>query len=468
MVFWGWSETLSSRTRRSICRGHSTTRTKTGVTKHVHQNAATSSSMTMSNRSFSKKRKTITFALTVIVLILIVLNCHVFWSTLPLAIVASTTESLPTTFHTNDNRSTGNNNNNNINDYQNTLYNESYLYEQACDRPLTETVRSKWKMIDETLQDRYPDARVSGGIFLYPRQASLLRTLFQEILTRIVDDRNRPITLCETGFGSGHSMALFMDTVTSSQSLMMTTKTKTKTTKANTKQNDHRPVHILSFDKFDRPYQLDLWKTLNDTVTTTTTMQTPGLPNNVDDSERLPSLSLRYVIGNSCQTVPSTLSQDPTHQWCDILHGSSLCPSDNIDLVEHSPCGTLLTSTAMLALDDRAVYFGPQAQWRKLRDRECITTPICFQEAPLELERNFIFGKKGNSFSSVFCIAMVTGNCSLYPPPPSTIPTTIESSLGSSTAITTASSSCPTDLYSVLSTMRLEKFCPKYQIPVPS
>jgi hypothetical protein len=249
-------------------------------------------------------------------------------------------------------------------------------------------------MIDRTLSEKYPTARVSGGIFLYPRQASLLTTLIGEITTQI---GNRQVTLCETGFGSGHSLALFGYAAAK------------------------RPMRILSFDKFDRPYQLELWKTLNTTI--------------------FQNLSLSYVAGNSCKSVPTTLSEDDVK--CDILHGSSLCESDNIDLVEHSPCGTLLTSTAMGSLNDKAVYFGRNAQWRKLRDRGCITEPVCFQEAPVHLERTFVFGKEGESFTSVFCIAMVTGTCSIQ------------------------QSSCQSDLYSAVATIGLNGLCPRYQIPVP-
>lgn len=275
-------------------------------------------------------------------------------------------------------------------------------YENACDNPPSAVVTSTWKMIDTTLSDKYPDARVSGGIFLYPRQASLLTTLIEHI-TSHVDSRQHQVTLCETGFGSGHSLVLFANAPAK------------------------HPMRILSFDKFDRPYQLDLWNILNTTI--------------------FPNHSLDYVAGDSCKTVPATLSQENLLGQCDILHGSSLCASDNIDLVENSPCGALLTSTAMNSLEDKAVYFGPNAQWRKLRDRGCITQPVCFQEAPLQLDRTLVFGKQGQWFTSGFCVAMVTGKCSRHQ---------------------SLSAPCRSEIALVMNTIGLDRFCPRYQIPAPS
>lgn len=302
-------------------------------------------------------------------------------------------------------------------------YNKDHDY-KACDRPLSRTVKESWNMIDKTLHDRYPSHRVSGGIFLYPRQASLLTTLLQEISSH---KNGRPVTVCETGFGAGHSMVLFADAAVTAN---------VKELQASKKQqSEHGPIQILSFDKYDRPYQLDLWHMLNATMTT---------------MMNLPPHSFRYIRGNSCRTVPTTLSEElgDKNHTCDVLHGSSLCPTDNVDLVEHSPCGSLLTSTAMGNLEDPAVYFGPKAQWRTLRDRGCITQPICFQEAPLQLKQNYVFGGEGQSFTSVFCIAIVTGICSRIHRPSS-------------------SPNCGTHLFSVVSTKRLEQFCPSYQIPVP-
>ena len=125
----------------------------------------------------------------------------------------------------------------------------------------------------------------------------------------------KSLTICETGFGSGHSMSLFHEAAASASH---TTHTGIDT-------------RIVSFDKFDREYQLPLWHYMNETSTT--------------------GVHHEYYAGNSCNTVPKQLSSSSTSKndrgriQCDILHGSSLCQTDNIDLVENSPCGVLLTST---------------------------------------------------------------------------------------------------------------------------
>ena len=119
-----------------------------------------------------------------------------------------------------------------------------------------------------------------------------------------------------------------------------------------------------------------------------------------------------YVKGDSCETVPKYLST--RNHNCDVLHGSSLCPTDNIDLVYGSPCGVILTSTAMSSLSDPAVYFGPQAQWRRLRDEGCINDITCFTEGTSVLERDFLFAPKGREVSHSFCFAVTTGKCQKY------------------------------------------------------
>lgn len=286
----------------------------------------------------------------------------------------------------------------------------------ACnaDLILNNGVKATWKSIDDKVA-RFPKAPVSGGIFLYPRQASLLTSLIQSMTFSL----HRPVTLCETGFGSGHSLALFAHASAAAK------------------------LHILSFDKFDRPYQLKIWKQLNQTFQ-----------------------NLDYIAGNSCKTVPDILSGQ--HEWkgpgfstslvhkhaiqCDILHGSSLCPTDNIDLVEHAPCGALLTSTAMGSLKDPAVYFGPNAQWRQLRQRGCITQPVCWQEEALQLDRNFVFAGQGSTHAHQFCMAMTTGKCR---------------SKNSSRNDQEEASSCSTDLYEVVSKLALEQYCPQFQIAAP-
>merc|ERR1712129_181914 len=78
--------------------------------------------------------------------------------------------------------------------------------------------------------------------------------------------------------------------------------------------------------------------------------------------------------------------------------------------------GVILTSTAMDSLTDRAVYFGRNAQWRKLRDKQCISDITCFKEEPRPLDRTYIFsrGKSAGLFSHKFCFAYDTGLCSYH------------------------------------------------------
>ena len=278
-----------------------------------------------------------------------------------------------------------------------------------------ESVFRQWNYIDETIEREFPKSKVSGGIFLYPRQASILTHLTKIIHAGLGDgDHSKTITICETGYGSGHSMALFQEASISIG-----------------------PIRLISFDKFDRPYQLPIWHHFNESSSISAG----------DDHNRTKTFD--YVKGNSCETVPKHLQLIQ----CDVLHGSSLCPTDNIDLVENSPCGVLLTSTAMNSVNDRAVYFGPNAQWRKLRKRNCISNIVCFQEDDthtLALKRDFIFAKQGSKRTGKFCVAVTTGRCRRDKP--------------DSIAM---SEKCTADLKQLLSQLNLNKMCPQYQIETP-
>jgi hypothetical protein len=228
----------------------------------------------------------------------------------------------------------------------------------------------RWTAIDKVVES-YPGARVSGGIFLYPFQASLLSSIIRVLGENLHAQEKRNLTVCETGFGSGHSAALFLAS------------------------SPH--VNLHTFDKFDRPYQVPIVKQLES--------QYAG--------------RVTHYPGNSCKTVPKALSSTMPESsgqkgvQCDFLHGSSLCRSDNIDLVESSPCGVILTSTAMDSLHDKAVYFGKTAQWAQLAGRGCISDITCFGEEERELDRDLWFQKKdGGKISHKFCLAMTTGKCS--------------------------------------------------------
>jgi hypothetical protein len=91
--------------------------------------------------------------------------------------------------------------------------------EHVCDTSdevLYNNIQRKWDTLDKTIQQNYSKIRVSRGIFLYPRQTAILSYLICRIQQEIgslppFHNKNATmpdITVCETGFGSGHSMAL--------------------------------------------------------------------------------------------------------------------------------------------------------------------------------------------------------------------------------------------------------------------
>ena len=67
-----------------------------------------------------------------------------------------------------------------------------------------------WQMI-QNITALYPASDVSGGMFLYERQALLLAYLVQrERAAMAAATSNEKFLICETGFGSGHGAALFL------------------------------------------------------------------------------------------------------------------------------------------------------------------------------------------------------------------------------------------------------------------
>lgn len=245
----------------------------------------------------------------------------------------------------------------------------------------TASLLQTWKAIDEEVA-KHPKTRVSGGIFLYPRQTALIKALV-EFIAQGIHAPDRPLTVCETGFGAGHSSALFLDTAQGFH------------------PNGRSSITLHAFDKFDRPYQL------------------PAL---TIVQQHYPGHNAFHYTGDSCRTVPRALNPVDTTTTegegalysgarCDILHASSLCPTDNIDLVENSPCGVLLTTTAMDSLTDNVVYFGPKGQWTRLRERGCIRDITCFREEKRKLDRTFVFSKNGAVIDHRFCFAITTGKC---------------------------------------------------------
>ena len=293
---------------------------------------------------------------------------------------------------------------------------------------------SIWEEI-QNITSKYPKAPVSGGIFLYKRQQNLLKFLVQTLSTRFQAKYGRKMRFCETGFGSGH-LASFILAGTDA-------------------------VDVITFDKFNRPYQIPIADML---------------------SKKYPNRFLK-VVGDSCQTVPKYLMSNWTNApledlqkveqvQCDFLHGSSLCPNDNIDLVTYSPSGIILTSTAMNSLTDKAVYFGPNAQWRKLRLNGCIKDITCFEEGEIVLDKNYVFNKAGGTISHKHCIAISTGKCNHG------VGRIIVNNINATkTAPTRKAIVEPSPLEQILTTvtrssssfkLKFQQLCPNYQVNVPS
>lgn len=226
----------------------------------------------------------------------------------------------------------------------------------------TGMIEESWQLINN-ITSLHPGSDVSGGIYLYPRQAMLLVYLVQREVASRARMRNsqktlQPFRVCETGFGSGHSAALFLSSAPN--------------------------IQVVSFDKFDRQYQNAAFSALRS----------------------LYGNRLTRVVGDSCNTVKQYKKK------CDFLHGSSLCKTDNIDLIAKSIAGVTLTSTAMSSLTDKSVYFGKGAQWATLKKGGCIDDIACFTEEETKISADLYLAKgREQSISHQFCFARNTGNC---------------------------------------------------------
>ena len=99
-------------------------------------------------------------------------------------------------------------------------YNEKIVPPTSCNVTIgsyidEDMLHDSWQLIDN-ITSLYPGSDISGGIFLYKRQTILLTYLVQlEIASRAAKKRDaggslEPFRVCETGFGSGHSAALFL------------------------------------------------------------------------------------------------------------------------------------------------------------------------------------------------------------------------------------------------------------------
>lgn len=89
-----------------------------------------------------------------------------------------------------------------------------------------------------------------------------------------------------------------------------------------------------------------------------------------------------------------------------------MCKTDNIDLVHKTKAGVTLTSTAMDSLQDNAVYFGKDAQWRSLLGDDCIENVVCFKEEERTLDARLHLARgKEQVIAHEFCFAANTGRC---------------------------------------------------------
>eukprot|EP00571_Detonula_confervacea_P000538 CAMPEP_0172318456 /NCGR_PEP_ID=MMETSP1058-20130122/34927_1 /TAXON_ID=83371 /ORGANISM="Detonula confervacea, Strain CCMP 353" /LENGTH=1694 /DNA_ID=CAMNT_0013033295 /DNA_START=295 /DNA_END=5379 /DNA_ORIENTATION=+ len=274
-------------------------------------------------------------------------------------------------------------------------FNEENMLPPRCNATLGSYIddamlQDSWRLIGN-ITSLYPGSDVSGGIFLYPRQTILLTYLVQrELASRAAEKRNsnnlEPFRICETGFGSGHSAALFLSAAPN--------------------------VEVVSFDSYSRPYQSASFHALKGYF----------------------GKRLTRVIGDSCDTVKSYAKQ------CDFLHGSSLCNTDNIDLIHKSGAGVTLSSTAMKSLEHRKVYFGKDAQWATLLQNNCIGNVFCFREEEMILDSKLHLARgREQRISHQFCFAVNTGTCGT------------ESKMQAT----------------VVSTWLKDDFCPTWRIPLP-
>jgi hypothetical protein len=209
------------------------------------------------------------------------------------------------------------------------------------------------------------NVKVSGGLFLYPRQSFIFLSIIRYLET-IFHGNETTIHVCETGFGAGHSAALFL--------------------------HASERVKVTTFDNFDRSYQIPILKELQHDF----------------GGHRIHS-----VMGDTCQTVPKYFSENSTKS-CDLIHGSSLCSRDMPNLIlPLRPYYGIVTSTAMPSLRDDSVYFGSKvAQWQQLRDAGCLSDIHCWREDSRILSESYVFAKRGSPLNHAFCVAYHTGKCS--------------------------------------------------------
>jgi len=227
---------------------------------------------------------------------------------------------------------------------------------------------------------------VSGGIFLNSRFANILLAL-TEMLLQEDGIETSEVKVCETGFGAGHGVALYW---AAASGLI----------------EESISLKVVSFDFYIRVYQPSTLNWLRMELYNTS------------------SRELISVKGDTCWTVPKFFTSQAA---CGLVHGSSLCPSDDIDIVLFAAaCGTILTSTAMDSLESEYVYYfknftaeedpltflpNKYGQWSWLSRNGCIAEVTCYNEEAFALQRDLFFSNSGTSHNQKFCIGLVTGEC---------------------------------------------------------
>lgn len=216
------------------------------------------------------------------------------------------------------------------------------------------------------LTNRHRKARVSGGIFLHKRQTTLLAHLSNVLAAHSSDTSTADgrVRVCETGFAAGHNAALWLAS--------------------------SPKIDVLSFDTFDRPYQMDCLNLLG--------QHFPG--------------RIRRITGDNCETLPKYLAENERVP-CDMVHASSLCAHDTHNLYQLSRCGTLVTASAMDSLKQNS-YFGKDGngEWSRGCEAGWLDSVLCFEEAAFNLTRNFVFAARHTSAAHKFCLGVFTGQCS--------------------------------------------------------
>ena len=312
-------------------------------------------------------------------------------------------------------------------------------YCESLESEIPYSLNSLWMDIDEIVS-KFPNLPISSGIYLYPRQRSIMTILIQiltagkQLQNRLYNyehendngqdqqqsrDEIQPLRICETGFAAGHLSSMLLHYSPSSE--------------------------LFSFDLYNRRYQNQIWKMIIEPYGKETDDR--GIPG--------PTPRRKRYMGDSCVSVPAMYPK--IH--CDIIHSSSYCETDVLDSVyfHSNPCGgTILTTTAMQnSLNESITYFLNEnneeqpsgnsgnengfdeddfgddnepthdkygnkdglGHWRILRDQGCISNITCYQEEqPHSIEQEYGgFGSSSNAIKHYFCIAITTGKCSKVP-----------------------------------------------------